>query len=664
MYAVGIDIGTTYTAAAVWRDGRAEIVPLGSRSAVIPSAVFLRSDGAILTGEAAGRRGLSEPDRVVGELKRRLGDTAPILLGGTPYSAAALTARLLRSVLDVVTAREGGRPASICVTHPAGWGPYKVDLMQQVVRLADLDQPVRFTTEPQAAARFHAHHKQLGLGAVVAVYDLGGGMFEAAVLRKTADGFDLTGEPEGIERLGGLAIDDAIFAHVAASAGGALDRLDRNDPATIAAAARLRAECVQAKEALSADTEAAIPVLLPAVSTEVRLTRSELEAMVRPMLRDSIEALRRTIRSAGYAPESLGSVLLVGGSSRMPIVAEMIGSELGRPVQVDADPQHAVALGAAWQASSAIGGAQPAAAPAPAIAERTPAPAIAERTPAPADALSEPTGEIPMLLPPAGRTLPRRPLAPAAGFAGRVSVGPAAGAGPVAAPPASPPLISPPLTSPPVMSPPLTSPPAMSPPPVWPPAPPAKAARRRVTALVAAAAAVLVLATGGTAWALTRAHGSAATARAAGAAVIPSSAPATRRAAAVQADEQCTDEMKKSTRWVCLTKATLHNNTFTVWYQAEWHGSRPDIKTGFHLHLYGGDGTSPDESIMGSQAVEHSKYYFEDQEPSVRKTSDPDFEAIGDAKKVCARIAHTGHGLATAYDGSYHTGNCIPIQRY
>src|SRR3954451_7901582 len=304
MYAVGIDIGTMYTAAAVWRDGRAEIVPLGSRSAAVPSAVFLRSDGAILTGEAAGRRGLTEPDRVVRELKRRLGDTASILLGGTPYSAAALTARMLRSALDVVSAREGGPPASICVTHPASWGPYKMDLMHEVVRLANLEQPVRFTTEPQAAACFHAHQKRLGPGAMVAVYDLGGGIFEAAVLRKTSDGFELTGEPEGNERLGGLELDDAVFAHVAASVGGAPERLDKNDPATIAAPARLRTECVQAKEALSADTDATIPVLLPTVSTEVRLSRSELEALVRPLLRDSIEAFRRTIRSAGYAPKS------------------------------------------------------------------------------------------------------------------------------------------------------------------------------------------------------------------------------------------------------------------------------------------------------------------------------------------------------------------------
>ncbi len=177
-----------------------------------------------------------------------------------------------------------------------------------------------------------------------------------------------------------------------------------------------------------------------------------------------------------------------------------------------------------------------------------------------------------------------------------------------------------------------------------------------------AAAAVLLLAAGGTAWAIARSGdrddtvAEAATGR-------PPASSAPVAAPAVPADEQCTDAMKKSTRWVCLTKATLHDNTFTVWYEAEWNGSTPDINKGFHLHLYGGDGTRPDESTMGSQAVEHSKYYYEDQEPSVRKTSSDDFEAVGDAVKVCARIARSGHGLAKASDGSYHTGNCIPIQR-
>ncbi|MPZ86288.1 MAG: Hsp70 family protein, partial [Actinophytocola sp.] len=352
MYALGIDLGTTFTAAAVWRDGRAQIVSLGGRGAAIPSVVLLREDETFLTGEAANRRGLTEPNRVAREFKRRLGDTTPILLGGTPHSAESLMSRLLRAVVGEVVTREGGPPTSVCVSHPANWGPYKIDLLRQAVRMADLPG-VSFASEPEAAAVNYAQDQRLGVGAVVAVYDLGGGTFDAAVLRRTATGFAILGEPEGIERLGGIDFDAAVFNHVRTALGTKLDDLDEDDPGAIAAVARLREECVQAKEALSADTDTAIPVLLPSVTTEVRLTRGELEAMVRPSLHGSIEALQRAVRSAGCTPDQLHSVLLVGGSSRMPIVGQLVSAELGRPVAVDTHPKHAVALGAAWLASGA-----------------------------------------------------------------------------------------------------------------------------------------------------------------------------------------------------------------------------------------------------------------------------------------------------------------------
>ncbi|MET8154561.1 Hsp70 family protein, partial [Actinoplanes sp. NPDC005259] len=366
MYALGIDLGTTFTAAAIWRDGRAETVSLGDRSAAIPSVVLLRQDETFLTGDAAHRRGFSEPQRVAREFKRRLGDTTPFLLGGVPQSAEALMSRLLRWVVDEVTRREGGAPAAICITHPANWGPYKMDLMRQAARMADLDLPVTYTTEPEAAAVNYTQQQRVEQGSVVAVYDLGGGTFDAAVLRKTATGFEVMGQPEGIERLGGTDFDAAVFNHVRAALDGKLEALDEDDTAAINAVARLRDECVQAKEALSSDTDTTIPVLLPEVSTEVRLTRAEFEAMVRPALHGSVEALQRALRSADCTPEQVRSVLLVGGSSRMPIVAQLVGSELGRPVVVDAHPKHSVALGAAWLAGAALAkpaGAAPVSAP-------------------------------------------------------------------------------------------------------------------------------------------------------------------------------------------------------------------------------------------------------------------------------------------------------------
>ncbi|HEY8544936.1 MAG TPA: Hsp70 family protein [Acidimicrobiales bacterium] len=345
-YYLGIDLGTTYTAAAVWRDGRVEIANLGTRAPVVPSVVLLRDDGTILTGEAAERRAVTEPQRVAREFKRRVGDPTPIIVGGTPYSADSLTARLLRAVVDIVVEREGEDPSGVVVSHPANWGPFKQDLLRQALRIADLTEAATIT-EPEAAAIHYASQERVEPGSIVAVYDLGGGTFDAAVLRRDVTGWEIMGEPEGIERLGGVDFDQAVFHHVQTAVGDAIERLDPDDPAAVAALARLRRDCVEAKEALATDVDVVIPVLLPTIQTDVRLTRSEFEDMIRPTLVDSIGALRRALRSAKVEPADVARVLLVGGSSRIPLVAQLVGSELGRPVAVDAHPKHGVALGAA-----------------------------------------------------------------------------------------------------------------------------------------------------------------------------------------------------------------------------------------------------------------------------------------------------------------------------
>jgi molecular chaperone DnaK len=373
MYGLGVDLGTTYTAAAVWREGRAEICALGTRSAAVPSVLLVREDGTVLTGEAAARRAVVEPDRVAREFKRRLGDVTPLVLGGRPFPAETLMARLLSAIVSAVVDREGGTASRVVVSHPANWGPYTIDLLRRAVTLADLGVPVSLTTEPEAAAVDYARTRRLTAGGTVAVYDLGGGTFDAAVLRGTEDGFTILGRPEGVERLGGIDIDAAVFAHVARFVGSPLAGLDEEDPRAVAAVARLREECVAAKEALSADTDTTIPVLLPGYTGEVRLTRSELETMVRPLLGDSIEALGRALRSAGITPSELTAVLLVGGSSRIPLVARLVSAELGRPVTVDVHPKHAVALGAAWlagQAAQAAPDAAGAGAPGPLVLAR------------------------------------------------------------------------------------------------------------------------------------------------------------------------------------------------------------------------------------------------------------------------------------------------------
>lgn len=350
-YSLGIDLGTTYSAAAVARGDRLEIFQLGERAATIPSIVLLRADGEVLTGEAAERRALAEPTRTGREFKRRLGDPTPIILGGTPYGAEALLAHLLRAIVDRVTQQLGEPPSSVALCHPAAYSAYKLDLLQQAVRQADIG-PVTLLAEPEAAALDYARQERVPSGSVIAIYDFGGGTFDATILRKTDTGFELLGQPEGLERLGGIDFDEALFRRAleVATTGGAV--IDQNDPATMAAIARLRDECRRAKEALSSDTDATIAIFLPGFQSEMRLTRAEFEDMVRPRIHETIAALGRATRSAGLEYGGIDRILLVGGSSRIPLVAEMVREATGRPVAVDAHPKHTMALGAAYVAEA------------------------------------------------------------------------------------------------------------------------------------------------------------------------------------------------------------------------------------------------------------------------------------------------------------------------
>ena len=350
-YALGIDLGTTYSAAAILRGKRVEPVGLGTVAAQIPSVVVHRENDEVLTGEAAERRAVSEPTRAAREFKRRLGDPVPIIVGGVPYGAEALMAELLRAIVQQVTDREGEPPDTIVLTHPANYSEYKCELLREAARLAGLSlERVQLITEPAAAALAYAHQQRIDPQEVIAVYDLGGGTFDAAVVRSGPNGFELLGTPEGMERLGGIDFDQAILFHVDAALGGLVADADSSDAQVSAGQARLRDECRRAKEALSNDTDAAIAVSLPGVHTEVRLTREELEQMVRPRIAETVRALERTIESAGITASSVSRVLLVGGSSRMPIVGQVVRDTIGRPVSVDTDPKLAIAIGAALSA--------------------------------------------------------------------------------------------------------------------------------------------------------------------------------------------------------------------------------------------------------------------------------------------------------------------------
>ena len=330
----------------------------------------------MLVGEAAVRRAVAEPQRVVREFKRRIGDTVPVVLGDRRFDAAQLTAHVVRWVVDRVTEREGGRPDYAVLTHPASWGRHRLSLLAEAAAHAGLPN-AGLLPEPVAAGLYYASQQRVPAGALVAVYDLGGGTFDAALLRKSTTSFEVIGAPRGDDRLGGVDVDQAVLDHVVAAMGDAWPDVVGDDPALLSGLAQVRAAAVDAKEALSSDTHATVPVVLPGCTGEVRITRPELERMAAPVVLHTVELVRQTCQSAGVGADQLDAVLLVGGASRMPLVAELVTRGLGRPVAVDAHPKYAVCLGAAIAAAARVEGRDPAPAAPPPPPAPVPVPSAA-----------------------------------------------------------------------------------------------------------------------------------------------------------------------------------------------------------------------------------------------------------------------------------------------
>jgi YVTN family beta-propeller protein len=349
-YSLGIDVGSTFVAAALGKTSTAQMIALSDHAVVVPAVAYLRRDGTLATGEVVGLPAGSGLNRVGRELMSRLGDPSPVVIAAEPYAVTDLLGALLRDILHRVIEGQDGPPDRIVLTRPASWGPFRCALLEEAARQAGLVKPA-MVTEPEAAAAHYATTHRWNDGQAIAVYDLGASTFNATILRKQSGKVHILGEPERIEQLGGDDFDRAILSYVDNTATGALTQLDPRRPQTAVVLAGLRQACISAKEALSTDTTTTVPVLLPSKRFEVRLTRPNFEDMVRGPIKSTVEALLRTLRSAQIEPADLSAVLLVGGSSAIPLVAQTVSAELGCPAVVDEHPQNVVALGAATLAA-------------------------------------------------------------------------------------------------------------------------------------------------------------------------------------------------------------------------------------------------------------------------------------------------------------------------
>ncbi|MDQ3600756.1 MAG: Hsp70 family protein, partial [Actinomycetota bacterium] len=351
-YGLGIDLGTSCTVAAIARTGvqgiGVETVPLTARAPGVASVLYLGPYGSVLVGAAAEQHLLTEPDRVFRGFARQVGQASPP--EGQP-APEALTARLVRWVVDTVTTGEGAQPDQIALAHPPGWGQRERQLVTDALLEFQIGEPL-FVPAPVATAAGWAATEGLEPGGYVAMHDLGA-MVDTAVLAPTgAGGFALLGPSRTLADAGGSAFDDMVFAHVLDVLGDRVAEADFDDPIVLAGMVLLLEDCVLARETLSDNTEALISVALPGVDAWIELTRSQLEVMIRPALQDGAGALRDMVATAQLTMRELDTVLVTGGVARTPLVASLLAEELGRPVTVPADPLHNAASGAALAAST------------------------------------------------------------------------------------------------------------------------------------------------------------------------------------------------------------------------------------------------------------------------------------------------------------------------
>lgn len=349
---LAIDFGTTATAAAI-NDGDTQLIDVDGLSR-LPSLVMLGEDGVPVVGSVAERQAASAPERVERTPKRRLGDTL-VLLGDQPVNPVDLVAAVLRRVVEEARRRKGGTdPDEVVLTHPAAWVGARLAALREAARRAEVGE-VTLIPEPVAAA-VHLADERITPGDHVAVYDLGGGTFDAAVLRRTPAGFEPVGAPGGDEHLGGEDFDELLYRHVgkllSARDASVWDQLQTSEErAWVRANGALRTEIRAAKEALSTTTEYTIYVGAP-VDQEVRVTREELEDLVRPDLERTVSELLASVERAGLRLRDVAAVYLVGGSSRIPLVGRLVAEATGLVPLTWGDPKAAVALGAAARGAS------------------------------------------------------------------------------------------------------------------------------------------------------------------------------------------------------------------------------------------------------------------------------------------------------------------------
>jgi molecular chaperone HscC len=340
---IGIDLGTTNSAAAIWRDGGAVLVPNAIGDLLTPSAVSVDDKGAVIVGMAARERQPTHPRDTVTAFKRYIGTQQTVMLGKKKFDSEELSALVLRQLKADAEAFTGEAVTGAVITVPAYFNDRQRKATRRAGELAGLSV-ARLVNEPTAAAL--AFGIQTREQEPFLVFDLGGGTFDVSIV-EVFEGVVEVRASSGDNRLGGEDFN-AVMVSLARPRIDATGKLAKADPVVLEELLRAAAE--RARRKLSEADEAEFAIVWDGERFSTTIDAGTFEEAAQPLLKRLRDPVLRSLRDSNIRVEGLSEVVLVGGSTRMPVVRRAITRMFGRFPDTNVHPDHAVALGAAVQA--------------------------------------------------------------------------------------------------------------------------------------------------------------------------------------------------------------------------------------------------------------------------------------------------------------------------
>jgi len=345
---IGIDLGTTNSAIAVWRDGRPQLIPNSLGQVLTPSAVSVDDDGQLLIGMAARERQVTHPYLTATAFKRYMGTDRLLFVGDKGYRPEELSALVLRSLKADAEAFLGQSVEEAVITVPAYFNDVQRKATKAAGALAGL-KVERLLTEPTAAALAYGLTAQEG-EELVLVVDLGGGTFDVSLLHRF-EGVVEVRATAGDSWLGGEDFVDAIVAAFMAGPGAAADLpAPSPDSPNLPIMGALRRQAEMAKRMLSSQDSATIAVVQDGKSIEWTLGREQFELLSEPLLARLRAPMERALRDARVDPDALSRIILAGGASQMPMFRRLIARLFRRLPVYQLNPEEVVGRGAAVRA--------------------------------------------------------------------------------------------------------------------------------------------------------------------------------------------------------------------------------------------------------------------------------------------------------------------------